>query len=448
MSLLAQDCAEWQPEAGSRSGGVQAWLATVMPMSLTNPARRAPAAASHPASDRAGAAKMLNKVPEVTLYFWIIKILATTVGETAADYLNTTLNLGLSYTTAIMAAFLAVALVAQFRLRRYVPAVYWLSVVLISVVGTLITDNLTDNFGVSLVTTTIVFSVVLAVTFGAWFASERTLSIHTIVTTKREAFYWLTVLFTFALGTAAGDLTAEKLNVGYWKSALLFAGLIALVYGSHFRLRLNAVLAFWVAYVLTRPLGASIGDYLSQARADGGLALGTTTTSIIFLLTILAVVIFLTVTKRDRIESDTVRSVGGVHVNPRVLVVANKTAATPALIEAVRQRAAAGAAEFFMLVPNPAHLPFDRVSADTQAGEHVLEEALPLFHDVAHVTIDGRVASSPNAFDDIIAELSAREYDEIILETPPAHVSHWLHVDLPQRLAHLGYPLTTVTASH
>ena len=130
-----------------------------------------------------------------------------------------------------------------------------------------------------------------------------------------------------------------------------------------------------------------------------------------------------------------------------MLIVANKTAATPALIDAVRQRAAAGAAEFFMLVPNPAHLLFDRVGKDIREGEHVLEEALPLFADIAHVAIKGRVASSPNAFDDILAELAAREYDEIILETPPAHVSHWLHVDLPQRLAHLGYPLTTVTAN-
>ena len=147
---------------------------------------------------------------------------------------------------------------------------------LISVVGTLITDNLTDNFGVSLVTTTIVFSVVLAATFAAWYASEKTLSIHTIYTTRREAFYWLAVLFTFALGTAAGDLTAERFSVGYWQSALLFGGLIAAVYVAHVRFALNAVLAFWLAYILTRPLGASIGDYLSQLRADGGLGLGTT----------------------------------------------------------------------------------------------------------------------------------------------------------------------------
>src|SRR5258706_7610017 len=170
---------------------------------------------------------MLNKVPEVTLYFWLIKVLCTTVGETASDYLAGNLNLGLTKTTFITGGLLIVALVFQFRLRMYVPAIYWLGIVLISVVGTQITDNLTDNLGVSLVTTTIVFSIVLALVFAAWYASERTLSIHTIYTTRREAWYWLTVLFTFALGTAAGDLVAERLNLGYWVSALIFVGLIA-----------------------------------------------------------------------------------------------------------------------------------------------------------------------------------------------------------------------------
>jgi uncharacterized membrane-anchored protein len=248
---------------------------------------------------------MLNKVPEVTLYFWIIKILATTVGETAADFLNTNLKLGLTGTSLVMSVLLAVVLFFQFRLRQYVPGVYWLAVVLISVVGTLITDNLTDNFGVALPTTTIAFAIALAATFAVWYAYEKTLSIHTIVTTRREAFYWLAVLFTFALGTAAGDLTAEKLAVGYWKSALIFGGVIALVYLAHAKFNLNAILAFWIAYILTRPLGASIGDYLSQATKDGGLGLGTTVTSAIFLVTILVVVVFLTVTKKDRIEGNT-----------------------------------------------------------------------------------------------------------------------------------------------
>jgi uncharacterized membrane-anchored protein len=245
---------------------------------------------------------MLNKVPEVTLYFWIIKILCTTVGETAADYLNVNLGFGLTNTTYVVSAVLAIVLVFQFRLRLYVPTTYWLAVVLISVVGTLITDNMVDNLGVALTTSTIAFAVALALTFGAWYASERTLSIHTIVTRRREAFYWLAVLFTFALGTAAGDLLAEKINLGYWKSAIVFGGAILVVFFAHRVLKLNAILAFWLAYILTRPFGASLGDYLSQTRGDGGLGLGTTVTSVIFLLAISSVVAFLTISKKDRIE--------------------------------------------------------------------------------------------------------------------------------------------------
>ena len=229
--------------------------------------------------------RMLNKVPEVTLYFWIIKILCTTVGETAADYMNDTLGFGLTNTTYFMGAVLIACLIAQFRLRKYVPGVYWLAVVLISIFGTLITDNLVDNLGVPLETTTIAFTIALAVTFAVWYASERTLSIHTIVTTRREAFYWLAVLFTFALGTAAGDLFAERMGLGFFVSALIFGGMIALVALAHFRLGMGPILAFWIAYILTRPLGASIGDWMSQPTADGGLGLGTTVTSAIFLST-------------------------------------------------------------------------------------------------------------------------------------------------------------------
>ncbi len=249
--------------------------------------------------DRAHVRRMLRKVPEVTIWFWIIKVLCTTVGETAADYLGVNLHMGLTATTYVMSAFLLIALSFQFKARRYVPAIYWLSVVLISVVGTLITDNMVDNLGVSLVMSTFVFSIALAVTFVAWYASERTLSIHSIYTTRREAFYWLAILFTFALGTAAGDLVAEKLGVGYFLSVLMFAGLIGAVTLGYFYFRLNGVLAFWLAYILTRPLGASIGDLLSQPRAAGGLGLGTTVTSAIFLLTILGVVIYLSRTKAD-----------------------------------------------------------------------------------------------------------------------------------------------------
>jgi uncharacterized membrane-anchored protein len=251
-------------------------------------------------SDRLSLAKtMLSKVPEVTVYFWIIKVLATTIGETAADFLNTNFNLGLTGTTLVMGVLLIVVLFFQFRLHQYIPSIYWLAVVLISVVGTLITDNLVDNFGVSLQTTTILFAVALAASFIAWFLSEKTLSIHSIFTTKREAFYWLAVLFTFALGTAAGDLVAEGLSLGYWKSALMFAGMIAAIGLAHLFLKLPAIPTFWIAYILTRPLGASIGDFLSQDKTNGGLQLGTFITSGIFLVAILAVVTYLTITKRD-----------------------------------------------------------------------------------------------------------------------------------------------------
>ena len=245
--------------------------------------------------------ELLNKVPEVTAFFWIIKILCTTVGETVADFLATNLNLGLTNTTYVMAALLAVALVVQFRARRYRPSIYWLSVVLLSVVGTLITDNLTDNFGVPLIATTVIFSIVLIGVFAAWFAVERTLSIHSIRTSRREGFYWLAILFTFALGTSAGDLAAEKLAFGYLPSALIFGGVIALIAVAHRAFRLNAILSFWLAYILTRPLGASLGDYLSQARTDGGLGLGTTVTSAIFLATILVLVVYLAISRRDQI---------------------------------------------------------------------------------------------------------------------------------------------------
>jgi uncharacterized membrane-anchored protein len=248
---------------------------------------------------RPTARTMLNKVPEVTVFFWLIKVLATTVGETAADFLNEHVGLGLTGTSLVTAGLLAVVLGVQFGRDRYVPTVYWLAVVLISIVGTLITDNMVDNFGISLVTSTIVFSVALAATFAVWYASERTLSIHSIYTTRREAFYWLAILFTFALGTAAGDLVAERMNVGYFASAFIFGALIGVVALAHFRLRMNAVLAFWIAYILTRPLGASIGDLLSQPKEDGGLGFGVVITSAIFLLTILGVVIYLSITKAD-----------------------------------------------------------------------------------------------------------------------------------------------------
>ncbi|MEU6384139.1 hypothetical protein ABZ847_11285 [Streptomyces bauhiniae] len=240
-----------------------------------------------------------NKVPEVTAYFWIIKVLCTTVGETAADLLAGKAGLGLTGVSVLMSALLAVVLVVQFRARSYRAGVYWLAVALISVVGTLISDNLTDNMGVPLETSTTVFAVLLAAVFALWYGRERTLSIHHIDTVGRETFYWLAVLFTFALGTAAGDLVSEHLNLGYWLAAVLFALAIAAIAVGHLALGMNAVLSFWIAYILTRPLGASIGDYLSQPSADGGLGLGTVLTSTLFLAVILGLVIHLSATRKD-----------------------------------------------------------------------------------------------------------------------------------------------------
>ena len=256
-----------------------------------------------------------NKVPQVTVYFWIIKVLATTVGETAADLLNMNLGLGLTLTSAVMAALTVVALVVQFRSGRYVPWRYWLVVILISVVGTLITDNLVDNVGVPLQFTTAVFTAALAVTFVAWYAIERTLSIHSIVTRRREAFYWAAILFTFALGTAAGDLISERINLGYLPAAGLFAGVIALI-GLGYRVRiLGAVFAFWAAYVLTRPLGASLGDWISQSRDDGGLGLGTVGPSVVFLVAVIGLVGYLSRTGVDRPDIAEAAKPHAVHVS-------------------------------------------------------------------------------------------------------------------------------------
>ncbi|MFD3505519.1 hypothetical protein ACFWWT_04820 [Streptomyces sp. NPDC058676] len=245
-----------------------------------------------------------NKVPEITVYFWVIKVLCTTVGETAADLLNEKAGLGLTGVSLLMSVLLAGVLVVQFRTSAYRAGVYWLAVALISVVGTLISDNLTDNMGVPLETSTTVFAIVLVVVFAAWYRSEHTLSIHSVDTTRRESFYWLAVLFTFALGTAAGDLVSERMNLGYWLAAVLFALAIGAVAVAHFALGLDAVWSFWIAYILTRPLGASVGDYLSQPTGDGGLGLGTVVTSALFLTVILGLVVYLAVTRRDAIEPE------------------------------------------------------------------------------------------------------------------------------------------------
>lgn len=251
-------------------------------------------------------ADMSNKVPEATLVFWAIKIMATTVGETGADYLAVHVGLGTALTGGMMLTLLIVALVAQLRMRKYVPWIYWLTVVLVSVVGTQITDALTDRLGISLYASTLAFSIALAVVFALWYRSERTLSIHTIVTTRRELFYWAAILFTFALGTAAGDLATEALGLGFMIGVAAFGALIALV-GIAYYVGGNPVLTFWIAYILTRPLGASFGDLLSQSRAYGGLGLGTINTSALFLSAIVVLVIFASALEQRSMRTFTAR---------------------------------------------------------------------------------------------------------------------------------------------
>ncbi|MEP9361632.1 hypothetical protein ABLE68_01615 [Nocardioides sp. CN2-186] len=250
---------------------------------------------------RIGARQMLNKVPEVTIWFWVIKILCTTVGESFADWINMTLGVGLVNTAVLFTVIFVLVLAVQMTLRQYVPVAYWLTVVVVSVTGTLYTDILTDQIGVPLWISTTVFSVILAAVFGIWYARERTLSIHSIVTVPREAFYWLAVLVTFALGTATGDWTLELTGWGPSKAVLLPLALIAIV-ALAWRLGANAVLTFWLAYILTRPLGANIGDWLATPSSEKGMGLGTFVTSIIFLAAILVTVVYLSISRADVIE--------------------------------------------------------------------------------------------------------------------------------------------------
>ena len=243
---------------------------------------------------------MTNKVPEIIVAFWIVKILSTTVGETFADFLNSNVGLGLWGTIAVTGVALAIALTLQMRLRRYFPPVYWLVVVLVSIVGTLITDALTDVYAVPLLVSTAVFSVALAATFALWYRSEGTLSIHTILTSKREAFYWLAILFTFSLGTAVGDYLSEDVGIGYTRTGLIMVAGILITWLAYKFTSLGEVTAFWAAYIMTRPLGASLGDFLTAPTADGGRGLSTSAVSWLFFAGIVTIVAWMTVRERAR----------------------------------------------------------------------------------------------------------------------------------------------------
>lgn len=249
--------------------------------------------------------KLLLRVPEVTFIFWVIKVLSTTVGETGADFLAFDLGYGMPKVALLMSALMALLLFFQFsKIKRYLPVNYWSIVILMSIVGTLITDLLVDDFGVSLVTLSVFFTITMIAGFVIWYANEKSLSIHSIDTAKREVYYWIIILLAFALGTGVGDLISENLSMGYGVALLLFAGAIAVTAFGYYVLKINSVLTFWLGFILTRPLGASLGDFLTKSTTDGGLGVGMVTVNAAFFFVIVGLVAYLGITHQSAISSD------------------------------------------------------------------------------------------------------------------------------------------------
>ena len=243
------------------------------------------------------ALQAMRKVPEVTLFFWIVKLLTTAMGESTSDYLVYHIN---PYLAVVLGGIgLLVSLILQLAVRRYVAWIYWLAVVMVAVFGTMAADVMHVVLGIPYLVSTTFFAVALAIVFIAWYASEKTLSIHSIFTFRRELFYWATVMATFALGTAAGDMTAATLRLGFFASAILFAGLFALPALAYRLFEFNAIAAFWLAYIMTRPLGASVADWLGKPYL-GGLGLGDANIALVLTVMIIGCVGFLTVTSRER----------------------------------------------------------------------------------------------------------------------------------------------------
>jgi len=235
---------------------------------------------------------MVKKLPEITLLFWIVKLLTTGMGETTSDYLAHHLSPVIA--VALGGIGLSVTLLIQFSVRKYVPWVYWLAIIMVAIFGTMIADVIHVKLGISYLASTVGFSVLLGIVFAVWYATEKTLSIHHIYTFQRELFYWATVMATFALGTAAGDMTASTLGMGYFASALLFAVLFALPALVYWRSGFNTVGAFWLAYIMTRPLGASVADWLGKPQERGGVGFGTGPTSLVLAIIIAGFVAYVT----------------------------------------------------------------------------------------------------------------------------------------------------------
>ena len=389
---------------------------------------------------------MLNKVPEVTLYFWVIKILCTTVGETSADNLNEKVGLGLTNTTYIMGALLIATLVAQFRSQQVRP-------------GHLLargraaqrrrhpdhrqhgrTRRRPDDDQHRL------RRRVLVVTFALWYAVERTLSVHTINTTRREAFYWLVILFTFALGTSTGDYLSEKLELGYVAALAIFAGAIAVDRLPPLR-PADERDPFLLARLHPHPSARRLDRRPTspQPTEEGGLGLGTYITSAIFLVAILALVVYLAISKRDVIRSGPGRAAAIADGAPGG---AGRPQQGRGQRRAARRRRRAGgrrAARFFVLVPNPHDLAFDRISPDHGEGDALLARALPQLRAASRRggRRPGRRQPQRLRRRDRRARVGRLLGGDHRDAAEPS-TSQWLHVDLPQRVRELGYPLTTV----
>jgi uncharacterized membrane-anchored protein len=241
--------------------------------------------------------RVLVKVPEVTVYFWIIKLLTTAMGEATSDYLVNKID------PIIAVAFggigLVVALILQFSVRRYIAGIYWFTAIMVAIFGTMAADVLHVGFGIPYAVSATGFAITLAAIFVIWYRSEKTLSIHSIFTWRRELFYWATIMATFAFGTALGDLTATTIGLGYFSSGILFAVLIALPALAYWLFGLNEIGAFWLCYILTRPLGASFADWMGKAHSAGGLGLGDGSVSLVLTILIAGFVCFMTITRKD-----------------------------------------------------------------------------------------------------------------------------------------------------
>jgi uncharacterized membrane-anchored protein len=255
--------------------------------------------ALHVDHNRAGHAawQMLTKVPKLTIYFWIIKILTTAMGESTSDYLVNRFNPYLA--VAFGGLILLAALAVQFSVRKYIAGVYWVAALAVSISGTMGADVVHVQFGVPYTLSALAYAVILAAVFILWYRSEKTLSIHSVYTRKRELFYWAAVLATFALGTATGDLTAYTMHLGYFTSGLLFAGIFALPALGYWLFRLNPIFSFWFAYIMTRPLGASFADWGGKPQSSGGLGWGDGPVSLVLGILILGFLGYLTVSRKD-----------------------------------------------------------------------------------------------------------------------------------------------------